>query len=306
MEITGQGDFHGLPTAKLGNGALEVEFLTQAGLRLVRLTLAGSDENLLAETPSLSWETPHGRYYLRGGHRLWVAPENPARTSIPDSDGLTVERLPDGLRLLQPAEAPTGLRKSIEILQKPGEPRLILRHELANEGSQPIDLAPWAITMLRPGGVAIVPQPTDSVDPDGLQPNRSLILWPRTRWDDPRLHLGEGFVFVECRPIGRPAKIGTFSWPGWLGYRRGETLFVKRFESKPGAPHTDLGCNAEVYVCDEYLELESLGPLCVLAPGGTVSHTETWEVYQVRAGAPLPEAYTPAWQALQKEPWSAG
>ena len=55
-----------------------------AGPRIVRLGLAGSDRNLLAETPDLGWETPHGRYELFGGHRLWFAPEDPDRVAVPD------------------------------------------------------------------------------------------------------------------------------------------------------------------------------------------------------------------------------
>jgi len=302
MTIGTKGDFHGLPTGRLSNGALEVEYLREAGPRLVRLSLAGSDENLLAETPSLSWETPHGRYWLRGGHRLWAAPETRAHTSIPDDAGLEVEELPDGVRLIQPPERATGLRKTVEIHLAPGQAALGLIHSLTNTGSAPIVLAPWAITMLRPGGVAILPQPVEPVDPDGLQPNRSLVLWPRSRWDDPRLRLGKRFWFIENRPFGAPGKFGTFDRMGWLGYLWGTTLFIKRFEPQPGPEHPDLGCNAEVYVCDEYFELESLGPLCCLDPGATVVHTEDWEVYRTQIGGPLPAAYRQALEALKAEP----
>jgi len=39
---------------------------------------------LLAETPNVHWRTPHGEYHLRGGHRLWTAPENPFYTCPED------------------------------------------------------------------------------------------------------------------------------------------------------------------------------------------------------------------------------
>jgi hypothetical protein len=44
-------------------------------------------------------------------------------------------------------------------------------------------------------------------------------------------------------------------------------------------PHVDHGCNAESYCNDEFIELETLGPLVKLEPGQFVTHTETWELY---------------------------
>ena len=44
-------DFHGLPTRSLENNHLRVDYLLEAGPRLVRLILAGSSANLLAEVP---------------------------------------------------------------------------------------------------------------------------------------------------------------------------------------------------------------------------------------------------------------
>ena len=91
MSIVMTGDFYGLPTRILSNQHLRLEFLAEAGPRIVRLSLAGSGENLMAEVPDIHWTTPYGEYYLRGGHRLWHAPEAVPRSSVPDNDSLTVE-----------------------------------------------------------------------------------------------------------------------------------------------------------------------------------------------------------------------
>jgi hypothetical protein len=56
----------------------------------------------------------------------------------------------------------------------------ITDHSLTNQGLWPIETAPWAITQLKPGGVAILPQQVGPADPDGVQPNRTLALWPYT------------------------------------------------------------------------------------------------------------------------------
>jgi hypothetical protein len=43
--------------------------------------------------------------------------------------------------------------------------------------------------------------------------------------------------------------------------------------------YSDGGCNTESYCCERFVELECLGPLVKLAPGGSVKFTETWELY---------------------------
>ena len=77
--VPSDGEYHGRPTRRLDGDRLWVEVLATAGPRIVRLGLAGSGDNLLAETPDIGWETPTGRYELFGGHRLWFAPEDPDR-----------------------------------------------------------------------------------------------------------------------------------------------------------------------------------------------------------------------------------
>jgi hypothetical protein len=41
----------------------------------------------------------------------------------------------------------------------------------------------------------------------------------------------------------------------------------------------------QVYVCDEFCELETLGPLEVVPPGGSVTHREHWTVGRVAMAA---------------------
>ena len=139
-----------------------------------------------------------------------------------------------------------------------------------------VELAVWSLTMMALGGTAVLPQNQGSIDPDGLQPNRNLILWPYSRWQDPRLHLHDDFVLVEGQPMLPPCKLGALNRHGWLGYQRGDSLFLKQFQPQPEADHIDMGCNAEIYVNDEFLELETLSPLTRLAPGAALQHTETW------------------------------
>lgn len=287
------GDFYGLPTRIISNAHLRLEFLAEAGPRIVRLMLAGSDENLLAEVPDVHWSTPYGEYFMRGGHRLWHAPEAIPRSSIPDNSGLVIEERDGAVRLCQPEEPETHIAKSLEIRLHEDRPAVTLRHELRNGGVWPVELAPWAITQLPLGGLAVLPQRTEPIDRDGVAPNRHLVLWPYAHWQDPRLRLEDERILIEARPQLPPFKVGYMNHHGWIGYLRQGGLFVKRFEPRTDQPHADMGCNVEVYCNDRFIELETLGPLSRLAPGQSVVHVEMWEVY-TGADAKFPPGPQPA------------
>ena len=99
--------FHGFPTAVLENDHLRLEYLTTAGPRIVGLSYHGSP-NLLADVYNMIWDTPNGDYRPLGGHRLWVSPEAPEKTYIPDMAGLLVKEIPGGVELSGAVEASAG------------------------------------------------------------------------------------------------------------------------------------------------------------------------------------------------------
>ncbi len=271
-------DFHGYPVRRLTSRLLELECLATAGPRIVGLRYKGS-ANLLADVSENKLATPYGDYRYLGGHRLWYAPEAMPRSYIPDGEGLLVSELADGLVLQGSVEPGTGIRKGLEIHLDPDEARVTLSHTVRNEGMWEVELAPWAITMFRLGGAAILPCRAESVDLQALLPDRHLSLWPYTDVGDPRLKLENDFVVVRPRPGLSLFKIGTFNTRGWTAYWLENVLFRKTYAVQPGSRYPDNGCNAEIY-CDSHLiELESLSPLHRLAPGDSVVHEETWELY---------------------------
>jgi hypothetical protein len=274
-------DYYGLPVRSLENEHLKLDYLAGAGPRIVRLTLRSSPANLLAETPDIHWETPYGIYFMRGGHRLWHSPEAFPRTYFPDNEGLGVEEIPGGVRLTGAVEGPTGIRKSIDILMDADDPAVALHHQIKNEGLWPVELSPWAITQLPLGGTAIMPQQVGALDFAGLLPNRQLVLWPYTRWDDPRLEFHDDFLLLHGQPHIPPCKVGYMNRPGWLAYLNHSVLFVKRFDPLTHLPHPDYGCNVECYCNDRFLEIETVGPVSKLEPGQAVQHTETWQVFKL-------------------------
>jgi len=257
-----------LPSAFIENDFLRLEYLTTTGPRIIGLYAKGVDGNLFAETLDVHWGTPHGEFYLRGGHRLWTAPEDTFYT-CPEEGLRVIEG--DDIILRSPVDA-SGLEK--EIAFRLDGSCVHLSQKVTWHGDAPITLSPWGITQLRLGGMGILPL---SIEANGFAPNRNLVLWPYTNLKDERLELHDDFMLLHGKSSEKALKIGNRNTRGWIACALGDALFVKRFDIEDGAL-PDLSSNVEAYVKDVCLELETLGTLKILTTGESVTLNETWEV----------------------------
>ena len=255
--------------ASLENEQVRLDYFTNTGPRIVGLYVRGSDKNLLAETPDVHWETPHGEYYLHGGHRLWTAPEDPFYT-CPENDLEVVEE--NGQVVLSSPKDVSGLQKEITIQLETN--CVHLSHRVTWHGGRSMTLAPWAITQLQLGGMAILPFTKVA----GLLPDRNLVLWPYASIKDERFELHDELILLHGRSSAQAFKIGNFNSQGWIACALGNTLFIKHFTADIEESYPDRGCNVEAYVKDSCIELETLGPLKTLKPGDSTCFEETWEV----------------------------
>ena len=165
-------------------------------------------------------------------------------------------------------------------------------HILANRGLWPVRTAPWAITQLKPGGVAVLPWGPRPAAAGGLLPNRQLALWPYTDVANPHVTWGNDYILVHASLRSGALKLGFPNPRGWLAYYWHETLLVKRAGFEAGIEYWDLGSSSECYCNDRFLELETLGPAGTLEPEDSVCHREVW---QLHGGV----AFTPDEGALQ-------
>lgn len=274
-----EGVLHGRRTGIVENDVLRLEFLLDAGPRIVRFHLHERPENVFSETPQLSWPTKDGsRFEMIGGHRLWVAPEAAAEEQVPDNKPVDVSRRADGVELRGNTLSREGFRPHIAVTLDASGTGVQVRHTLTNESDRTHVVAAWAITALAVGGTVTLPQATEPVDGQEQRPNRRLVLWPYSSLKDPRLDLGDEAIRIHAKPAEGWLKLGYFSRSGAMSYDRGGVRFTKRFAVDDAAVHADQGCNAESFVCDEFVELESLGPLCSVAPGEAIEHDEAWSL----------------------------
>ena len=259
-----------LPFASLENDFLRVDYLTTVGPRIIGLYSKQANVELLVQTPDIHWPTPHGEYYLYGGHRVWKAPED-SFYNCPE-DNVTVAAENDSVTLRNAVDA-SGLQKEISFCLD--ENRVLLTHQITWHGQEPIELAPWTITQLQLGGVAILLQSGVTA---GSMPTRSFALWPYASITDPRLEMHDDLILVYGSADQKYFKAGSYNPFGWAAYMLDKVLFIKRFPVSDFRALPDMGSNVETFVWDAYLELETLGALALLTPGESVTFEETWEV----------------------------
>ena len=268
-----------LETGTIENEHLIVEYLRDSSLRLIRLIHKPTGINLFAETPDFNFDTARGKYYLRGGHRLWVSPESWDITYALEHQDIQCDRLENGIVLKQNGTSACNLSKEIRVEMDVHESRIRLTESIRNDTSMLLTCSPWGLSMMAPGGTAIAPLRTASEQPGGLLPDRNLVLWPYTHLTDPRLDLRDSVVMIHSNDRREALKIGIRSPQGWLAYLYHGLAFVIHSVYQDAVTYPDYGCNMEVYTNGVFVELEILAGLSDLAPGHQVTLKEEWEVF---------------------------
>ena len=269
---------------RITDGLVEVIATTDVGPRIMRCGFVGG-QNFFYESPLHAGKSGESKWMMRGGHRLWIAPE-----TIPDSyalDNACIQAIPndDLLRLLQPVEPETLLQKEIAIKLGPSS-RITVTHRIENTGPCVRQLAPWALSQMAQGGIAFTCFPPRAGHDQVLQPTNPLVMWAYTDFTDQRYTFLKRHLLVKQDVANiYPQKIGLFNEDTVCGYLLGSDLFVKRTKAKPQTRYPDFGTSAQIFVNGEFLELETLGPVVDLEPGCSVSHIEQWSL---RRGISLP------------------
>ncbi len=191
----------------------------------------------------------------------------------------------NGIRLEQPVEKGTGIQKVMTVTMDATGTGVTVKHELINRNQKPYELAVWALTIMNPGGTAIVPQEPYKKHADALLPARPLVLWHYTDLSDSRFAIGPKYIRLSTNEkMPEPQKFGVLNKTGWAAYAKNGLLFVKRMKYEEGATYPDYNSSVEVFTQGGFIEVESLGPLRTLKPGETAEHTETLVAAQGREG----------------------
>jgi len=267
---------------RLSNGLIDVVVTIEFGPRIVRFGFINEPNilyNDLERRNSINSESMAERYgkdavfYHYGGHRVWLSPEKMPETYYPDNEPVVYGILPEGVSFTPPRQKHNDVQLSFEVIMSEGTTDIMVVHSAKNCSKEKHTYALWALTMVKGGGVEVIPMSRDCGN--ALLPNRMLTLWPYTDIRDSRLSLGNRFITLRQDGGSSSAlKVGVNNTPGWASYTCGDYTLVKRYVHNAQAAYPDYGCSYETYVCGDFVEMESLSPLYVIEPGEGIRHVE--------------------------------
>jgi hypothetical protein len=287
----------------------ELVITLEVGPRVLRYGFHDG-RNVFVELPAQLGGTDEAEWKIRGGHRFWTAPEADHSYAI-DNTPVTWKKIGEAaVDIIQPTDKTFGFQKTLRIEMLENEV-VRVTHFLTNSGSTALDVVPWALSTMAPGGVALIPQPAmdlhpsefpegRGVKPEEFLPNREMVLWPFTNLADGRYTFSENFLRLAYLPEMAATKLGLKLPTGWVAYQLGDVVFAKHFPYDPALAYPDRGCNFEIFTNNDILELESLAPLQPPAPGATQTHIEHWTLAKSAADLRGEKAAVKFFQALPK------
>jgi len=276
----------------LANSAVELLITLDVGPRIISyrdhggLNVFKTFDDQLGKSGEADWQ-------IRGGHRLWIAPET-SSSYFPDNQPVSFTIMDENhVCLRTPTEAESGIEKEIEIILDETTSRVVLNHSITAARTMSSGIAPWGLTVFKPGGKAVIPMPPRSLHPNDLPPaeknasnnaeldllpNRNMSLWAYTEPSDPRFNWCEDRLEISQDTNMPSTKLGFLHQMQTAYYEVDGYRFSKTIDYRQDATYPDGNCNLEIFTDGTMLELESLGPLVTLNKGERIVHTENWSL----------------------------
>jgi hypothetical protein len=282
-------EYRGWPNnLRISNGQASLIVTLDVGPRLISYS-AGDGFNVLKNYDEQMGGANEAEWQIRGGLRFWLAPEDLTRTYYADNAPVKHEQVgPRAVRLVPPPEKEYGVQKEWTVKLDEAGTSVRITLKATNIGPLVTDLAPWAPTVLAPGGMEIIPQPPhrnhplhpkNARSPADFAPTQQLIFWPYFDFTDSRWTFGSRYIFLRQDAKKGPTKIGLAHRQGWVAYLNRGNLFVKRIDYLEGANYPDMGTSYQTFSNEDMLEMETVGPLVRLNPGQSAELSESWELF---------------------------
>lgn len=263
---------------RVSNGEIELIVTGDVGPRVIRFGFIGG-QNLFKEFSDQMGKSGEQKFQLRGGDRVWKAPEDPIATWAPDNVAVEITPTESGLVARAPIEPLTQLQKEIEISMAPSGTSVKVSHRITNHSLFSLEFAPWVLTMMAPGGVEITGFPPRGRHPANLEATNPLVMWAYTNLGDKRLTFTKKYLILRQDTKNPEAeKVGLFNRDTWAMYLLNGEAFLKSATADPAQTYTDFGCSFETFTNDEFLEMETLGAVTKVQPGKTVEQVEHWSL----------------------------
>jgi hypothetical protein len=264
----------------LENESTRVVLCHQAGGRVLEYSLHG--KNAIWLDPSQQgWVLAPGaaKVDLCGG-RFDIGPEMiiPPRPALWSGRWAAEVIGPRSARLTSAEDPATGVKLVRDFTLDAASSRLLCTQTIQNVSSRVTSWCHWSRTLALGGGIVVIPLTPHSRFPkDYVMYEAGNLINPRP--SDPNIRTRDGFLEMVGPPKFR--KLGMDSQAGWFAYiMPGDVMFVKRFPVYPDRPYNEVaGLTISIwYDGNVRCELEPIGPMEKLAPGGAASFTEEWHL----------------------------
>jgi hypothetical protein len=275
-------NYKGWPNSyRISNGEVEVIITSDIGPRIMRYAFPGG-QNVFKEFTEGLGKSGEEKWQLRGGHRIWFAPEDAVKTYAPDNGPVHISIKGAVLEATEPVEPLTGIEKQITVKMSASGSGVEVLHRLRNTNKNTLELAPWALSMMAQGGVGIHGFPPRGTHPEVLAPTNPLVMWAFSDLTDKRWQFTKKYLILRQDPNnhGQPQKLGSFNPHTWAAFLLGSDLFIKHTEADPKRTYPDFGASFETFTNADFLEQETLGPMTKLGPGASVEHIERWTLHK--------------------------
>ncbi|MCL1792388.1 MAG: hypothetical protein FWG34_00810 [Oscillospiraceae bacterium] len=276
----------------ISNGLFEMYVTIDLGPRIIKLNLPGKENLMFNDVEremhiDVSKTFGSGKcWYIYGGHRMWVSPEDMPKTYYPDNDPVEAKIEGNKVSFFPGPQTANNLQHSLEISMCGDKPCAKVAHKLENIGENEITGAIWAMSVVAPGGTVICPQPDEDT---GLLGNRCMAFWPYTNLTDARANFYDRYITVKQNgAVNEKFKFGINNTKGWLAYQNHGQIFVKTYEpNHPAGNYPDWGMSTEVFTNHLFSEAETLSELKTLKRGEFIEHAETWRLIDSSAEADI-------------------
>lgn len=267
----------------ISNGIMEVMVTIDIGPRIIKCNICGKENMMFEDVERNFFEDvselfgADKKWYIYGGHRVWMSPESFPVTYYPDNDKVVYRTFANGAEFTPATQAVSGIQVTVKLEMAENEPKLKLTHKITNTKKEPVTGSLWCLSVMAPGGTALVAQPTEDT---GLLANRSLIIWPYTRMTDKRMTITDKYITIsQDKDADTKLKIGFNNTKGKAAYINKDQALVKYSEYQHGASYPDNGCSVEIFTNALFEEVETLSPLKTIARGESIIHTEEWTMF---------------------------
>lgn len=272
--ISRSTDYHGWKAVRLGNEEAHVIMVPEIARVMTFQRTNGPDlfwsnsalSGAKADMASRNWQN-------FGGSKVWLAPQSawgwPPDPVMDHGSGTSTLTRDGTLHFEGMASEATGVRLNRNIKLSDQDAVLTIDYSMQNTSTNDVSWSIWQVAQMQAGGRIIVPASGTT-----------------RAWADPQFKASKNWtrkqdIYVLHHTDADKSKMMFIGPEGWIAYEKDGEVFVMAFEPDPDAVYPKGHGNAEVYVQENYIEIEHVAPLTALAPGETTLSHEKWTLFSI-------------------------